>query len=68
MIASLAVLNFATSQIGVIVHKSLSPAMFGWYVAEFTLNCTVTFMLVAALPNFVRVVYNARAGDKYKKK
>ncbi|XP_063586939.1 uncharacterized protein LOC134764288 [Penaeus indicus] len=68
MIASLAVLNFVTSQIGVVVHKSLSPAMFGWYVAEFTLNCTVTFMLVAALPNFVRVVYNARAGDKYKKK
>nr|WED30158.1 glucose-6-phosphatase 2 [Penaeus vannamei] len=68
MIVSLAVLNFVTSQIGVVVHKSLSPAMFGWYVAEFTLNCTVTFMLVAALPNFVRVVYSARAGDKGKKK
>ncbi|XP_066988968.1 glucose-6-phosphatase 2-like isoform X2 [Macrobrachium rosenbergii] len=68
MIASMVILNLAASATGVYIHKLLSPSMFGWYVVEFTLNVVVTFLIVAVIPNFVRVACNMPPGDKYKKK
>ncbi|XP_069937733.1 glucose-6-phosphatase catalytic subunit 1-like [Cherax quadricarinatus] len=69
MVASLLVLNLAVSQVGVLVHQSLPPTMMGWYPAEFTLHTTVTFLLVAALPHFVRTASGVPAAvDRYKRK
>ncbi|XP_071532945.1 glucose-6-phosphatase catalytic subunit 1-like [Panulirus ornatus] len=68
MVVSLVILSLFTSQVGVWVHKSLSPQMAAWYVAEFTLNASVTYILVAILPNFVRVASRVPPGDKYKRK
>lgn len=65
MTASLAVLSLAVSQVGVFVHQSLPRRMVGLYPAEFVLNASVTFILVAALPHLVRVASRVPAGDKY---
>lgn len=68
MTASLVVLSLLVSQFGVYVHKSLPRSMSLLYFAEFTLNASVTYALVAALPHVVRVLSRVPAGDKYKRK
>ncbi|KAK3868847.1 hypothetical protein Pcinc_025790 [Petrolisthes cinctipes] len=67
MIVSLLVLSLSVSQVAVFVHKSLSPKMTGWYLLEFTLNATVTYLLVAALPHLVRIASKVPASDKYRR-
>ncbi|KAG7171520.1 glucose-6-phosphatase catalytic subunit 1-like [Homarus americanus] len=68
MILSLVIVSLAVSQAGVFAHKSLKPTMTGWYLAEFTLNAVVTFVLVAGLPHLVRVASKVAPGEKFKKK
>lgn len=68
MLISLVLLNLGISNAGVYIHKSLSPQMTAWYLIEFALNATVTFMIVAVMPNFVRMASRMPPGGKYKKK
>lgn len=68
MIVSVAILNLAASATGVYIHKSLSPKMMGWYFLEFALNATIIFLIVAVIPNFVRIASRVPPGEKFKKK